>query len=72
VVSCCNVDVSILLSSDKSRKGWSASGTTEADGTITFQLSNARSICYTTIVNSVTSDLSWDGTQPQDAGYCKP
>ena len=61
----------ILLSNDKFRKGWSGSGTTVGDGTITFQLSNARSGCYTTILNSVTSDPSWDGTQPQDVGYCK-
>ncbi len=65
------VDVSISLSNDKFRKGWSGSGTTVGDGTITFQLSNARSGCYTTILNSVTSDPSWDGTQPQDVGYCK-
>jgi hypothetical protein len=66
------VDVSISLSSDSSRKGWSASGTTEGDGTVTFQLNNARSLCYTTIVNSVSSDPSWDGTQPQDNRFCKP
>jgi len=65
------VDVSISLSNDKFRKGWSGSGTTEGDGTVTFQLNNARSGCYTTILNSVSSDPSWDGTQPQDAGYCK-
>ena len=66
------VDVSISLSNDKFRKGWSGSGTTEGDGTITFQLNNARSGCYTTILNSVSSDPSWDGAQPQDDGYCKP
>ncbi len=66
------VDVSISLSNDKFRKGWSGSGTTEGDGTVTFQLNNARSGCYTTILNSVTSDPSWDRTQPQDVGYCKP
>jgi hypothetical protein len=65
------VDVSISLSNDKFRKGWSGSGTTEGDGTITFQLNNARSGCYTTILNSVSSDPSWDETQPQDVGYCK-
>ena len=65
------VDVSISLSNDKFRKGWSGSGTTEGDGTITFQLNNARSGCYTTILNSVSSDPSWDEAQPQDAGYCK-
>jgi len=65
------VDVSISLSNDKFRKGWSGSGTTEGDGTITFQLNNARSGCYTTILKSVTSDPSWDEAQPQDAGYCK-
>jgi hypothetical protein len=66
------VDLSITLSNDSFRKGWSASGTTGGDGTITFQLNNARSGCYATIVSSVTSDPSWDGTQPQDEGYCKP
>ena len=66
------VDVSISLSNDKFRKGWSGSGTTVGDGTVTFQLNNARSGCYTTILNSVTSDPSWDRTQPQDVGYCKP
>ena len=65
-------DVSISISNDSSRKEWSKSGTTGEDGTITFQLSNARSICYTTIVNSVTSDPSWDGSQPKDDVYCKP
>ena len=65
-------DVSISISSDSSGVGWSGSGTTGADGKVTFQLSNARSGCYSTIVNSVASNSSWNEIQPQDDGLCKP
>jgi hypothetical protein len=71
-VNISGADVSIAISNDGFRKGWSGSGATEADGTITFQLSNARSGCYSTIVNSVTSDPSWNGVHPQDDGLCIP
>jgi hypothetical protein len=70
-VNIAGADVSILISNDSFRKGWTASGTTSSDGKVTFQLSNARSGCYSTFVNSVTSDLSWDESQPQDIGFCK-
>jgi len=70
-------NVSISISSDSSKVGWTGSATTGTDGKITFQLSNARSGCYSTVVNSVTSDPAWDGIQPQDGidpenpGFCK-
>ena len=63
---------------------YGGSGTTASDGKITFQLSNAKSGCYTTSV-AVDSVPAWDGEQPQDGqqiegseihpitgGYCKP
>jgi len=65
-------DVSISISLEGSVVGWSGSGTTGADGKVTFQLSNARSGCYSTSINSITSDPPWDGVQPQDDGFCKP
>ena len=65
-------DVSISISLEGSVVGWSGSGTTGADGKLTFQLSNARSGCYSTSVNSIASDPPWDGVQPQDDGFCKP
>lgn len=65
-------DVSISISLEGSMIGWSGSGTTGADGKVTFQLSNARSGCYSTSVNSIVSDPPWDGVQPQDDGFCKP
>jgi len=65
-------DVSISISLEGSVIGWSGSGTTGADGKVTFQLSNARSGCYSTSINSITSDPAWDGVQPQDDGLCKP
>ena len=65
-------DVSISISLEGSVIGWSGSGTTGADGKVTFQLSNARSGCYSTSVNSIASDPPWDGVQPQDVGFCKP
>ena len=64
-------DVSISISLEGSVVGWSGSGTTGADGKVTFQLSNARSGCYSTSINSITSDPPWDGVQPQDDGKCK-
>ena len=64
-------NVSISISNDNSRVGWSGSGTTGTDGQIIFQLSNARSGCYTTVVDSVISNPSWNGVQPQDDGLCK-
>jgi hypothetical protein len=77
-VSIAGADVSISISNDSFRKGWTASGTTSSDGKVTFQLSNVRvqlsnvrGGCYSTIVNSVVSDFSWDENQPQDIGFCK-
>ena len=67
-----DADVSIALANDGFRKGWNGNGSTEGDGTITFQLSNVRSGCYSTVVNSVSAEPSWDRAQPQDDGYCKP
>ncbi|AFS82157.1 matrixin family metalloprotease [Candidatus Nitrosopumilus sediminis] len=56
---------------------YTGSATTGTDGKITFQLSNAKSGCYTTVV-AVDSVPAWDGVQPQDGsdpenpGFCKP
>ena len=63
--------VSISISNDNSRVGWTGSGTTGEDGKITFQLSNARNGCYNTVVDSVNSNPAWNGNQPQDDGFCK-
>jgi hypothetical protein len=70
-VNIAGADVSISISNDSFRKGWTASGTTSSDGKVTFQLSNVRGGCYSTIVNSVASDFLWDENQPQDSGFCK-
>jgi hypothetical protein len=60
---------------------YTGSATTGADGKVTFQLSNAKSGCYTTTVAVDSTD--WDGLQPQDGlqdgtamhpstgGFCK-
>jgi len=49
----------------------SETGTTGADGTVTFKLPNAPSGCYTTTVTDVTAEgLTWDGVTPEN-GFCK-
>ena len=61
-------NVSISISSDTSKIGWAGSATTGTDGTITFQLSNARGGTYTTTINDVTaSGLTWDGVTPPNS-----
>ena len=49
----------------------SETGTTGADGTVTFKLPNAPSGCYKTTVTDVTAEgLTWDGVTPAN-GFCK-
>ena len=66
-----DASVSISISRAGSVVGWTGTSTTGTDGTVTFQLSNARNGCYSTSINSITSDPAWDGFQPQDDGKCK-
>ena len=62
--------VSIDLFRDGSLAG-SGTGTTGADGTVTFSLKNAKSGCYTTTVTDVTAEgLTWDGVTPANE-FCK-
>ena len=52
-------------------KGGSGTGTTLADGTVTFSLKNAPSGCYSTTVTDVTAGgLTWDGMTPTNE-FCK-
>jgi subtilisin len=49
----------------------SASGTTAADGTVTFKVTNAPAGCYSTRVTAVTAaGLEWDGITPGNE-FCK-
>jgi len=49
----------------------SRTGTTGADGSVTFKEISAPSGCYTTEVTTVAADgLGWDGITPEN-GYCK-
>ncbi len=49
----------------------SATGTTGADGRVTFRATNAPSGCYTTTVTNVTAQgLTWDGVTPANS-LCK-
>ncbi len=66
-----DASVSISISRAGSVVGWAGTSTTGTEGTVTFQLSNARSGCYTTTVTNVVSDPSWDGNPAQDGGFCK-
>ena len=43
---------------------WSATATTDENGRISFTLKNAPTGCYETTVNTVSSDLAWDGFTP--------
>jgi len=62
--------VSVDVSLDDSPYG-SRTGTTGADGSVTFKEISAPSGCYTTIVTSVAAEgLEWDSVTP-DNGYCK-
>ena len=57
--------VSIKLENDTSGGPWFGTGTTGADGTLTFTLNNAPSGTYTTTVTAVTAEgLTWDGETP--------
>ena len=49
----------------------SATGTTGADGKVTFKVGNAPSGCYTTTVTNVTATgYTWDGGTPTNQ-FCK-
>ena len=49
----------------------SATGTTGADGRVTFRATNAPSGCYTTTVTNVSAQgLTWDGVTPANS-FCK-
>ena len=64
--------VSITLVNTSIAQSWSYSGTTDADGTITFRLNNAPSGTYATTVTGVTSEgLLWDGMTPVN-NFTKP
>ena len=62
--------VSIELFRDNSFVG-AATGTTGTNGTVSFNLKNAKSGCYTTTVTDVTAaGLTWDANTPPN-GFCK-
>lgn len=71
-----DASVSISISRAGSVVGWTGTSTTGTDGTVTFQLSNARSGCYSTNVTNVVSEPLWDEFPAQDGlnndGFCKP
>jgi len=71
-----DASVSISISRTGSVIGWTGTSTTGTDGTVTFQLSNARSGCYSTNVTNVVSEPLWDEIPAQDGlindGFCKP
>ena len=49
---------------------WNANGTTDAQGKVQFQLSNAPWGCYITTVKSVVANgLTWNGVTPQNS-FC--
>ncbi len=49
---------------------WTAGGTTNTQGVVQFQLSNAPWGCYlTTVTNVVADGLTWDGVTP-DNTFC--
>jgi subtilisin family serine protease len=65
--------VSSLLEHD-SGSSWTFTGTTGAEGTVTFSVSNAPSGCYTTTITDVTAGaLTWDPDDPGNASveFCK-
>jgi hypothetical protein len=71
-------DVSITMGRDTPPPfTYGGNGLTDGNGNITFQLSNAKSGCYTTVV-AVDSVPAWDRVLPQDGsdpdnpGFCKP
>jgi len=50
---------------------WRSTGTTGADGKVTFTLSRAPAGCYTTkVVSVVASGFTWDGVTPTNS-FCK-
>jgi hypothetical protein len=57
----------------ESGSSWTFTGTTGAEGTVTFTLLNAPSGCYTATVTDVTAgELTWDGVTPTpDVPLCK-
>ncbi|MDP3899816.1 MAG: S8 family peptidase [bacterium] len=65
-----NASVSITLNHD-SGTSWNGAGTTGTNGITTFNLSNAPSGCYETMVTNVTAEgLTWSGSTPAN-GFCK-
>lgn len=65
-----NASVSITVYRDGNSAG-SATGTTGADGNVSFRLRNARAGCYSTDVTNVqAAGLDWDGSW-SDGGFCK-
>ncbi|MDP2593754.1 MAG: S8 family serine peptidase [bacterium] len=62
--------VSLTLSHD-SGKYWNGTGATGTAGTVTFELKNAPSGCYETVVTSVVIEgLAWDGVTSTNE-FCK-
>lgn len=50
---------------------WDFSGTTDSNGTVTFELNNHDPGCYWMVVTAVVAEgLEWDGVTPEN-GYCK-
>ena len=63
------VTVNVLLEGAPAETG--VTGTTGADGAVTFSLKNAAPGCYTTTVINVAADgLTWDGGTPANE-FCK-
>ena len=57
--------VSITLSNDTSGGPWLGTGTTGAEGIVTWTLKNAPVGTYTTVVTAVSADsLTWNGSTP--------
>ena len=64
--------VSILLSNYTTGQSWIGTGSTRADGTVTFKLRNAPGGCYSTAVFSVVADgLLWDFNPGPATALCK-
>jgi len=58
-------NVATTLNSTTTDSSWTFTGTTGADGTVTFTLKNVASDCYTADVTDVTADgLTWVGGTP--------
>ena len=66
-----DASVSITVYLDGSPYG-SYTGTTGADGTVTFKANNAPSGTYSTTVTAVTAEeLTWDGITPEENSCTK-